>query len=114
MRHAMIEKSTKQELEIAKWCADWLLDGVACATQDRRFLRGEPEYDDVTSEAILGNGVIAALHAIHKTKAPDLAKVEALVDAAEVMVKAYRIESDQVITAFYALEEALAAMKGGE
>jgi hypothetical protein len=37
-----------------------------------------------------------------------------LVKAAEMMVKAYREESDRVITAFYALEEALAAMKGGD
>jgi len=42
----------------------------------------------------------------------DLAKVETLVKAAEMMVKAYREESDKVITAFYALEDALAAMKG--
>ena len=40
-----------------------------------------------------------------------LAKVEALVKAAEMMVEAYRIESDQTITAFYALEDAFAAMK---
>jgi hypothetical protein len=44
----------------------------------------------------------------------DLAKVEALVEAVEMMVKAYREESDRVITAFYALEDALAAMKGGD
>jgi hypothetical protein len=44
----------------------------------------------------------------------DLAKMEALVEAAEMMVKAYREESDKVITAFYALEDALAAMKGGD
>jgi hypothetical protein len=37
---------------------------------------------------------------------------DALVEAAEMMVKAYREESDRVITAFYALEDALAAMKG--
>jgi hypothetical protein len=43
----------------------------------------------------------------------DLAKVEALVKAAEMMVKAYREESDQTIKAFYALEDALAAMKEG-
>jgi hypothetical protein len=44
----------------------------------------------------------------------DMAKVEALVMAAEMMVKAYREDSDQTITAFYALEAALAAMKGGD
>jgi hypothetical protein len=41
---------------IAKERADWLLDAVACATQDRRFLRGDPEYDEVLGEAILLNG----------------------------------------------------------
>jgi hypothetical protein len=56
------------------------------------------------------------------TSPDDLAKVEALVEAAEMMVKVYREESDKVITGFYALEfyalefyaleEALAAMKG--
>jgi hypothetical protein len=44
----------------------------------------------------------------------DLSKVEALVEAAEMMVKAYRGEGGQTITAFYALEDALAAMKGGD
>jgi hypothetical protein len=44
----------------------------------------------------------------------NLARVEALVGASEMMVKAYREESDRVITAFYALENALAAMKGGD
>ena len=42
--------------DLAKDRADWLLDAVACATQDRRFLRGEPEYDDVAGDAILMNG----------------------------------------------------------
>lgn len=39
--------------------ADWLLDAVACATQDRRFLRGDPAYDAVAGEAILLNGAKA-------------------------------------------------------
>ncbi len=41
---------------IAKERADWLLDAIAGATQDRRFLRGEPEYDEVAGNAILLNG----------------------------------------------------------
>jgi hypothetical protein len=103
----MIEKSTKEELDIAKWCADWLLDGVACATQDRSFLRGEPEYDDVTSEAILGNGVIAALHAIHKAKALNLAKVEALLEVLSGEDdRGYRLSPEA--------SAALTAMKGGD
>ena len=41
---------------VAKERADWLLDAVACATQDRRFLRGDPAYDENAGEAILLNG----------------------------------------------------------
>jgi len=47
--------------ETAGYWADWLLDAVAAATQDRRFLRGDDEYDDVAGEAILRN----AKKAIH-------------------------------------------------
>jgi hypothetical protein len=39
--------------------ADWLLDAVATATQNRRFLRGDAEYDAVAGEAILLNGAKA-------------------------------------------------------
>jgi hypothetical protein len=68
MKHAMIEQASKDELAIADWCADWLLDSVACATQDRRFLRGEKECDAELCEAITQNAKIAALHAIKKAK----------------------------------------------
>lgn len=36
--------------------ADWLVDAVATATQDRRFLRGDPAEDRVATEAIHANG----------------------------------------------------------
>lgn len=49
---------------IAKDRADWLLDAVATATQDRRFLRGDPAYDAVAGEAILLNGAKAVRAAI--------------------------------------------------
>ena len=61
MRHALIEAATAEELEAAWEAADWMLDGVATATQDRRFLRGEDCYDDVVGEAILMNAVVACL-----------------------------------------------------
>jgi len=32
--------------------ADWLIDAVAAATQNRTFLRGDPEADDVVIAAI--------------------------------------------------------------
>lgn len=42
----------------AYW-ADWLVDAVATATQDRRFLRGDPECDSIACEAIQINGLKA-------------------------------------------------------
>lgn len=46
--------------------ADWLLDAVAGATQDRRFLRGDPKYDAVAGEAIIANGKKAIFVAIDR------------------------------------------------
>lgn len=36
--------------------ADWLVDAVAGATQDPRFLRGDPAEDCIATKAILANG----------------------------------------------------------
>lgn len=55
------------ELEsIAADRADWLLDAVATATQDRRFLRGDPAYDADIGEAIMLNAKKAILVAFDK------------------------------------------------
>lgn len=51
---------------IAEDRADWLLDAVAAATQDRRFLRGDPSYDEWAGEAILLNGKKAILVAFDR------------------------------------------------
>lgn len=57
--------------EIATYYADWLVDAVAGATQDRRLLRGDPTEDRVLTDAILLNGRKAILNAIAKaTSAP--------------------------------------------
>lgn len=50
--------------EIAKDRADWLVDAVATATQNRRFLRGDPAANDVEIEAIQLNGEKAIQTAI--------------------------------------------------
>ena len=65
--------------DLAKDRADWLLDAIATVTQDRRFLRGEPEYDDVAGEAILLNGEKAILVALarHRATATATAPLEA-------------------------------------
>lgn len=39
--------------------ADWLVDAIAGATQDRRYLRGDPEEDKIATEVIFGNGLKA-------------------------------------------------------
>lgn len=46
--------------------ADWLLDAIATATQNRRFLRGDPAYDEVAGEAILLNGAKAIRTALNR------------------------------------------------
>lgn len=55
-------------MDIAKDRADWLLDAIATATQDRRFLRGDPEYDEDVGEVILINAEKAIRVAIERAK----------------------------------------------
>lgn len=59
-----MQEMNKQE--IAKYWADWLLDAIAGATQDRKFLRGDPEYDPDTGGVILKNGEKAILNGINR------------------------------------------------
>lgn len=68
MKHALIEKSTREEVAIAEEAAGWLIDAIATATQDRRFLLGDPECDVTASESIVQNSVIACLRAIHRSR----------------------------------------------
>jgi hypothetical protein len=70
MKHILVERSTPEQIALADEAADWLLDAVACATQDKRFLRGERDYDEMISEAIMGNGKIACLRVLHKAQEP--------------------------------------------
>lgn len=51
---------------IIKDRADWLVDAIATATQNRAFLRGEPEEDETATGAILMNGEKAIRMAIQK------------------------------------------------
>ena len=49
---------------IARDRADWLVDAVATSTQDRRYLRGGPECDQVACESIRMNGELAIRNAL--------------------------------------------------
>lgn len=72
------------DLDIAKDRADWLLDAVAGATQNRQFLRGDPAYDEVAGEAILLNGEKAINVALSKKDAEITRLRAALADAQAV------------------------------
>lgn len=48
-----------------KW-ADWLVDAVATATQDRRFLRGDDQEDRIVTEALYANAKHAIEQAINE------------------------------------------------
>ena len=60
--------ANREDEIIAEDRADWLLDAIAMATQDRRFLRGDPEYDPFTGDAILLNGKKAIITALARSK----------------------------------------------
>jgi len=42
-----------------EYWADWLVDAIAAATQDRRFLRGDKNEDTIIIGAIYNNGLKA-------------------------------------------------------
>jgi len=54
---------TEQE-KIADYWADWLIDAVGGATQNRALLRGDPAEDKVLTQAIVLNGKKAILNAM--------------------------------------------------
>ena len=55
--------------KLAKDRADWLLDAIPGALQDRRFLRGDPQYDEDIGMVILLNGEKAIRVALEKLTA---------------------------------------------
>lgn len=83
MKHALIEAATPDEIKAAEEAADWMLDAVATATQDRRFLRGEDDYDDVIGEAILVNAKVCALRAVRNISltGSEISKLRACLEA---------------------------------
>ena len=56
LREAQTEEARAREAHEVDWWADWLIDAVAYATQDRRYLRGEEHADNFAIEAIIANG----------------------------------------------------------
>jgi 5,10-methylenetetrahydrofolate reductase len=58
---------------IAQERADWLVDAVAMATQNRALLRGDPAEDKVLTEALYINAVKAIEAAIERDIAAERA-----------------------------------------
>jgi len=58
-----------REAAIEYW-SDWLVDAVAGATQDRKFIRGDDKEDIMATGAILNNGRKAIKSAIAALPAP--------------------------------------------
>lgn len=75
------EDLRKQTDSMVKDRADWLVDAVACATQNRMFLRGEDECDDVACDAIQMNGAKALRHVMDNH--PELITARAKIEAAQ-------------------------------
>lgn len=80
------EDLRKQTDSMVKDRADWLVDAVACATQNRIFLRGEDECDDVACDAIQMNGAKALRHVVDNH--PELITARAKIEAAEKLAEA--------------------------
>jgi hypothetical protein len=59
--------------------ADWLVDAVATATQNRMFLRGDPECDPVAVEAMEMNGAKAIRIALERSAPKTAAELLAIV-----------------------------------
>ena len=64
---------------------DWLVDAVAASTQNRAFLRGDPECDDVACDAIRMNGEMA-MRQIAKPLADRIEELETDVARLRVLV----------------------------
>lgn len=56
--------------QIIEHYADWLVDAVATATQNRMLLRGDPAEDKILTEALYLNGKKAIESALEKVGLP--------------------------------------------
>lgn len=56
------------DTKIIEYWADWMVDAVACSTQNRMFLRGEPEADSVAIESIQVNAAKAIAMALKQSR----------------------------------------------
>lgn len=66
--------------QIAAERADWLLDAIAGATQDRQFLRGDAECNPVVCEAVLLNGAKAILIALARAHVQRVSMLESALE----------------------------------
>jgi hypothetical protein len=110
-KHADAEAIGHLQAQLAKAREDALREAAGAITSEinKRHYLGVLRQRDRKELKFIRERIISLLDTPTPAPSPD-----ALVRAAEMMVKAYRKDSDRVTTAFYALEAALAAMKGGD
>jgi len=86
--------------------SDWLVDAVATSTQNRQFLRGEPECDDVACEVIRLNGEKAMMD-VAKPLADRIEVLEADLDDKEAECRFLRGAVNMTEAKLEKAEEAL-------
>jgi heme O synthase-like polyprenyltransferase len=64
-----------EQMKVANYWADWLIDAVGGATQNRALLRGDPAEDEILTQAIVLNGKKAILNAMKALAAQSAAPV---------------------------------------
>jgi hypothetical protein len=91
----LLRRLNEARAEIARDRADWLVDAVATATQNRMFLRGDEQEDHVATEAIRLNGEKAISVAIARALEAHAADTRraALEEAVQVAL-AYQCKAD--------------------
>jgi hypothetical protein len=75
-----------ERMNIVEDRADWLVDAIAMSTQNRMFLRGDPEEDAVATEAILlcSKQALAHVEAAYRAR---VVKLEAALAAAQQLIR---------------------------
>lgn len=74
------QRGTDERERLIAERADWLVDAVAGATQNRMFLRGDPECDEVACGAIEANGAKAMRVLLDRVLRADAEQLRALED----------------------------------
>ena len=74
----MLTVKAKKGRDTAEYWADWLVDAIATATQNRMFLRGDEECDEGLCEALYANAKHAIDLAIEEKEEKEMSREDAM------------------------------------